>query len=115
MYIPAPPKSFNAKPINPTQIENIQSIQNSNNSIDFSKTQVSSPKSGMIPIKNFLSSPYFELFKFEYFNPVQASCFSSVVYNNFNILVAAPTGSGKTTIMFIEYFEFLDFGLKFVF
>lgn len=34
--------------------------------------------------------------KFTHFNPIQTQIFESLYHNNYNVLIAAPTGSGKT-------------------
>lgn len=36
--------------------------------------------------------------QFDYFNPIQTQCFNSVYRRDDNVLVAAPTGSGKTVL-----------------
>lgn len=39
------------------------------------------------------------VFKFELFNAVQSKCFESAFRTDDNLVVAAPTGSGKTAVM----------------
>ncbi|TCD63539.1 Sec63 [Steccherinum ochraceum] len=41
---------------------------------------------------------YRTLFKFGVFNAVQSECFDSLMYNDANMVVSAPTGSGKTVL-----------------
>lgn len=49
--------------------------------------------------KSALNNPDFEkLFSFSHFNPVQTQVFYSCYHSDENILVGAPTGSGKTAI-----------------
>jgi activating signal cointegrator complex subunit 3 len=49
--------------------------------------------------KSALNNPDFEkLFSFSHFNPVQNQVFYSCYHSDENILVGAPTGSGKTAI-----------------
>ncbi len=44
-----------------------------------------------------LKNPLFEnLYNFKFFNPIQTQIFFSLYQTNKNILVGAPTGSGKT-------------------
>jgi activating signal cointegrator complex subunit 3 len=47
--------------------------------------------------KSALGDPSFEkLFRFSHFNPVQTQIFHTVMHTDVNVLVGAPTGSGKT-------------------
>lgn len=49
--------------------------------------------------KSALNNETFEaLYRFEYFNPIQSQVFHVVYHTDHNILVGAPTGSGKTMI-----------------
>ena len=46
------------------------------------------------------------LFKYPYFNPVQSQCMDTVLRTDCNMVIGAPTGSGKTggfTFCFIVY------------
>ena len=44
-----------------------------------------------------LKNPLFEgLYGFKFFNPIQTQVFFSLYQTNKNILIGAPTGSGKT-------------------
>jgi replicative superfamily II helicase len=44
-----------------------------------------------------LNNPAFErLYKMKYFNPIQTQLFHALYYTDHNVLVGAPTGSGKT-------------------
>lgn len=44
-----------------------------------------------------LKNPVFEsLYKFKFFNPLQTQLFFSLYQDKENILIGAPTGSGKT-------------------
>ena len=40
-----------------------------------------------------------QIFSFELFNAIQSKTFEAVYESNDNVVVSAPTGSGKTTIM----------------
>ena len=52
--------------------------------------QLVSPKS--------LEKKFQPIFPYQHFNAVQSTCFSCVYGSSYNIVVAAPTGSGKTVI-----------------
>lgn len=44
-----------------------------------------------------LGNPEFEsLFKFTHFNPIQTQIFHTLYHTDTNVLLGAPTGSGKT-------------------
>ncbi|KAF9495867.1 P-loop containing nucleoside triphosphate hydrolase protein [Pleurotus eryngii] len=51
----------------------------------------------LVPVST-LPDMYRSLFKFGVFNAVQSSCFDHVVNENDNVVLSAPTGSGKTVI-----------------
>ncbi|PYH46886.1 putative DEAD/DEAH box DNA helicase (Mer3) [Aspergillus saccharolyticus JOP 1030-1] len=46
-----------------------------------------------------LPDKYRSIFSFRVFNTVQSKCFESVYRSDYNMVLAAPTGSGKTVIM----------------
>lgn len=49
--------------------------------------------------KTALRNPHFEsIYPFDYFNAVQSQVFHSCYNTNANILLGAPTGSGKTIV-----------------
>ena len=45
-----------------------------------------------------MNKDYESIFSFSYFNPIQTQVFHSVYHSDQNILLGAPTGSGKTVI-----------------
>jgi replicative superfamily II helicase len=51
-----------------------------------------------LPLSALNNSTYESLYsdKFEFFNPVQTQVFHSLFHTDSNILIGAPTGSGKT-------------------
>ena len=61
----------------------------------------------LIPIaKKSLFNPDFEkLFKWNYFNPIQTQLFHSLYHREENILIGAPTGSGKTILAEFAIFK----------
>lgn len=56
--------------------------------------------------KTALKNPqYEELYNFEYFNPIQTQIFHTLYYTDHNVLLGAPTGSGKTIAAEIAMFR----------
>ncbi|KAJ3786903.1 hypothetical protein GGU10DRAFT_386257 [Lentinula aff. detonsa] len=54
-----------------------------------------------------LADMYRGLFKFGVFNAVQSSCFEGVLYSKKNMVISAPTGSGKTVLFELAIIEML--------
>ena len=53
-----------------------------------------------------LKEPSFELlYKFSHFNPIQTQLFHSLYHSDKNILLGAPTGSGKTIVAELAMFR----------
>ncbi|GFU32706.1 activating signal cointegrator 1 complex subunit 3 [Nephila pilipes] len=53
-----------------------------------------------------LKNPHYErLYKFEYFNPIQTQIFHTLYHTDHNVLLGAPTGSGKTIAAEIAMFR----------
>lgn len=52
----------------------------------------------LVPVTR-LPDRLWKVFNFELFNAIQSATFDAVYESNDNIVVSAPTGSGKTTIM----------------
>ena len=56
--------------------------------------------------KNALKNPDYEsIYSFDYFNPIQTQVFHSVFHSDQNVLLGAPTGSGKTVIAELAMFR----------
>ncbi|KAK4187755.1 putative ATP-dependent DNA helicase, partial [Podospora australis] len=53
----------------------------------------------LISLRKELPDSFRAVFPYELLNAVQSKCFEVVYHTNDNVVVAAPTGSGKTTIL----------------
>ncbi|CAO0800764.1 unnamed protein product [Mucor circinelloides] len=53
---------------------------------------------GLRPISE-IPKPFDSIFKFGLFNVVQSKCLNDAFYQNGNLVISAPTGSGKTVLM----------------
>ncbi|KAK3693172.1 hypothetical protein B0T22DRAFT_420334 [Podospora appendiculata] len=53
----------------------------------------------LVSLRQALPDRFKEVFPFELFNPVQSKCFRSIYDGKDNVVVAAPTGSGKTALL----------------
>jgi activating signal cointegrator complex subunit 3 len=52
-----------------------------------------------LPVESALENPKFQsLFSFSHFNPIQTQVFHQLYHEDVNVLVGAPTGSGKTAL-----------------
>ncbi|KYN95985.1 putative DEAD/DEAH box helicase [Plasmodium gaboni] len=75
-------------------------IFNTNNLFINQKINVFSEILPLTPLStNILNVPnYIKFFSFKYFNPIQTQMFHATFHTDENILLGAPTGSGKTVI-----------------
>ncbi|ETW58345.1 hypothetical protein PFMC_05448 [Plasmodium falciparum CAMP/Malaysia] len=75
-------------------------IFNTNNLFINQKINVFSEILPLTPLStNVLNIPnYIKFFSFKYFNPIQTQMFHATFHTDENILLGAPTGSGKTVI-----------------
>ena len=48
---------------------------------------------------------YQSLYSFSHFNPIQTQLFHTLYHSDYNLLLGAPTGSGKTIVAEIAMFR----------
>lgn len=49
-----------------------------------------------LPVSTLKNASYEALYSFAYFNPIQTQVFHTLYHSDSNVLLGAPTGSGKT-------------------
>lgn len=58
-----------------------------------------------LPVGALKNLAYERLFKFSHFNPVQTQVFHTLYHTDHNVLLGAPTGSGKTIVAEMAIFR----------
>eukprot|EP00123_Amoebidium_parasiticum_P012536 comp21431_c1_seq1/m.29544 comp21431_c1_seq1/g.29544 ORF comp21431_c1_seq1/g.29544 comp21431_c1_seq1/m.29544 type:complete len:457 (-) comp21431_c1_seq1:444-1814(-) len=61
---------------------------------------------GLISIST-LEENYRQIFQYPYFNYIQSQCYHDLINSNTNMVVSAPTGSGKTVLFELALVNFL--------
>lgn len=56
-----------------------------------------------LPVTALQNAEFESLYKFTHFNPIQTQIFHCLYYTDNNVLLGAPTGSGKTIVAEIAF------------
>ncbi|KAH8310481.1 hypothetical protein KR044_001580 [Drosophila immigrans] len=65
-----------------------------------------------LPVSSLQNELYESLYKFTHFNPIQTQIFHCLYHTDNNVLLGAPTGSGKTIVAEIAIFRALNLNPK---
>jgi activating signal cointegrator complex subunit 3 len=61
-----------------------------------------------LPIAALHNPEYQQLYKYSHFNPVQTQVFHTLYHTDHNVLLGAPTGSGKTVVAELAIFRLMN-------
>ena len=61
-----------------------------------------------LPLAALRNGAYEQLFAFTHFNPIQTQVFHTLYHSDHNVLLGAPTGSGKTIVAELAIFRLLN-------
>ncbi|KAL7728232.1 hypothetical protein ACLKA6_005645 [Drosophila palustris] len=65
-----------------------------------------------LPVSSLQNELYESLYKFSHFNPIQTQIFHCLYHTDNNVLLGAPTGSGKTIVAEIAIFRAINLNPK---
>ena len=61
-----------------------------------------------LPLSALQNKNYEKIFNFTHFNPIQTQLYHTMIHTDHNVLLGAPTGSGKTTIAELAMFRIFN-------
>mmetsp|Transcript_111444 Transcript_111444/g.322204 ORF Transcript_111444/g.322204 Transcript_111444/m.322204 type:complete len:1102 (+) Transcript_111444:1-3306(+) len=61
-----------------------------------------------IPVTSLHNPNFQRLYKFTHFNAIQTQCFHTCYHTDYNVLMGAPTGSGKTIVSELTMFRLFN-------
>ncbi|GAA5808710.1 hypothetical protein MFLAVUS_002105 [Mucor flavus] len=101
-----------------SEIHRIKREDNSKNDISLCTEHLFQNKVSLPVVSNTelrptseIPAPFNSVFKFGVFNVIQSKCLNDTFYENNNLVISAPTGSGKTVLMELTIIRtFLNYG-----